>query len=234
MKNTSLLVLLFLFVFAVSISAQNAVADPKVDTFLTQKGITEALPGVEYTGSAYVDESFQLGTVYRDGKILVSSAALRYNALRDEFEFKQNLNSPNETARILSKSKSLYVKIKNHLVVFSEVTSETSKPGYFEVLHEGEPFSLYKKVKKQYIEGKKAINSISSDILPNLKEKEMLFLVKTGTEFTELAGSRGGKVNGFGDNKKTLKKFVKENELNLNRNKDLAKLVAYYNTLTSK
>jgi len=234
MKNTSQFVLLFLLIITISVTAQNVEADPKVDTFYTQKGITEALPGVEHTGTAYINESFQLGTVYRNSKILVNGAALRYNALRDEFEFKQNLSSSDETARILSRSKDVYVKIKNRLFVFSEVTSESSKPGYYEVLHEGEPFSLYKKVKKQYIEGKKAINSISSDILPNLKEKEMLFLVKNDSEFLELPGSKGGKLSGFGNNKKVLKKHVKENELNLNRNRDLVKLVAYYNTLTSK
>lgn len=234
MKFSTVIILVIMIITSGFGFAQNANPDPKIDSFLTQRGITEALKGVDHTGSAYIDENFQLGAVYRNGEMIASNAALRYNALRDEFEFKKNLNEANSGARIVSKSKDIYVKIKNRLFVFSEVTSENIKPGYFEVLFEGEPMSLYRKVKKEFIEGKKAINSISTDILPNLKEKEMVYLLRGTSNFTELPGSKSGKINSFGNNKKTLKSYIKEQDLSINQTKDLVKLVAYYNTLTSK
>ena len=48
---------------------------------------------------------------------------------------------------------------------------------------------------------------------------------------TELPSSKKKKADAFSENKKELKLFIKENKLNINKEKDLIKLAEYVNTL---
>jgi len=235
MKKTQIFSFLISVLMVATSLAQQAGADPDVDNFLTQRGITPALPGTNFSGSVYINEDFQRGGIYKNGQLVEANASLRYNVLRDEIEVKPEMNAAENQARILRKNKTFYVKILNDLYVFETRPGyENAKPGYFEVLLESNPMSLYRKHKKQYIEGKKSINSISADILPSFKDDEILFLVKDSGEFIELSGSRNGKLKAFGKDRKVLKRYVKEMDLNINRERDLIKLIEHYNSLRTK
>ena len=235
MKKAQILSLLSAGLMTLTTIAQQAGADPVVDSYLTQRGITKALPGTNYTGSAYLDDNFQRGGIYKNGQLVESQMVLRYNALRDEIEVKDDLNTPDSQARILRKNKSFYVKIQNDLYVFETNPGyENAKPGYFKVLLESSPVSLYQKQRKEYIEGKKSINSISADILPSFKDSDILYLVDRNGQYTELAASKNGKLKAFGKDRKELKRYAKEADLHINRNRDLVKLIEHYNSLKTK
>jgi hypothetical protein len=232
MKRTAaLLILTFATLISSSLKAQGVFNDPETDTYISQKPITQPEHGYKYTGSPYADKRFEQGFVFRDGIILASNVGLRYNALRDEFEIKKSLNTSNYAAKVLVKSEDIYVKIMNRLFVYLDKNEESGAGGYYEVLFEGERLSLYKKLSKEFIEGKKAINSIATDILPMYKEKEELFLLKENKELVELPSSRNGKINSFGSNKKKIKQHIREKKLNINKDYDLIKLLRYYDSL---
>ncbi|MCW5518846.1 hypothetical protein J1N09_03285 [Aureitalea sp. L0-47] len=232
MKRTAaLLILTFATLISSSLKAQGVFNDPETDTYISQKAITPPDHGYKFTGSPYADKRFQQGFVFRDGVILASNVGLRFNALRDEFEIKKSLNTSNYAAKVLVKSEDIYVKIMNRLFVFLDKNEETGAGGYYEVLFEGESLSLYKKLTKDFIEGKKAINSIATDILPMYKEKEALFLLNENKELVELPGSKNGKVNSLGSNKKQIKQYIRDKDLNINKNYDLIKLLRYYDSL---
>lgn len=235
MKRTKIVGVFIAALTTITVIGQRAGADPAVDSYLTQTGITLALPGTNYTGSAYITDAFQRGGIYKEGKLVDGQVALRYNSLRDEIEVKPDLNATDSQARILRKNKSFYVKILNDLYVFEDRPGyENAKPGYFEVLLESSPMSLYVKHRKEFIEGKKSINSISADILPSFKDREIFYLVNDKGEFTELPASRNGKIKVFGKDRKNLKRYAKEQDLNVNRERDLVKLVEHYNSLKTK
>jgi len=187
--------------------------------------------GYTYTGSPYENKAFQPGFVFMDGKILASNVGLRYNAARDEFEIKKSVNTSNYAAKVLVKSEDIYVKIMNRLYVFVDKNEENKTGGYYEVLLDGERISLYKKLSKEFIEGKKSVNSIAADILPMYKEKEQLYLLNEKNELTELPNSRNGRINYFSNNKKQIKQHIRDNKLNINKSYDLIKLIRYYNSI---
>lgn len=232
MKRTVFVITLAITTFISStINAQGVFNDPETDTYISQRSITQPDHGYKYTGSPYANKAFQEGFVFRDGVILASNVGLRYNAARDEFEIKKSLNTSNYAAKVLRQSEDIYVKIMNNTFVYLDKNEEKETGGYYEVLYEGERLSLYRKISKDFIEGKKSINSIAADILPMYKEKEELFLLTENKELVELPGSRNGKINSFSNKKKEIKQHIREKKLNINKDYDLIKLLRYYDSL---
>jgi len=233
MKNVLALVLFSLLIFTSSISvAQMDTEEKESTTYYTNKAITINPSERNFTGSAYENEDFVSGYVFKNGKTLASNVALRYNAKRDEIEVKRKINSSNESARVLVKNDDIYIKILKKVFVYSPVREGIDKAGYFMVLHDGTNFSLYKKLTKKFLEGREAINSITRDTPPAFQDKEVYYLVnKVNGSFTAFPKSKKGKLKVFDSNKKEIKAFVKENRLNIKKDYDLAKLVKYYDTL---
>lgn len=228
MKNFfTVLSLLFIF----SATSQNAVDTPKTNDYLTNKTV-RINKNINYVGTPYDQELFQTGNIYKNGTIVATNVALRYNILRDELEVKSSMAVADEQAKILERDEDIYTRILNDVYVYMKPTSKEIVSGYFKVLLEGEKFHLYQKLTMEFIEGKKAINSVAQDIPPTYKGDEELYLVPaTGGVPIELSGSRNKKLKAFPSHKKELKKYVKENKLNINKDYNLEKLVAYYNTL---
>ena len=220
-------------VLCISITfAQNAVETPVTDDYITNKSITLPKKVLQVAGSPYANKTFQQGNVYKKGKLVAANVALRYNVTRDEIEVKGAIVTSNSEARVLKADPDIYVRVLNDVYVYVSQSGTEGVKGYFNVVYEGEQFHLYKKMKKQFIEGKKAVNSVSRDIPPTYKDRENLFLVNTtNNTFIELAGSRNKKLKAFPSHNKELKKFIKEENLNINKEYSLKKLVAYYNTL---
>jgi len=233
MKNVLALVLFSLLMFTSSISvAQMDTEEKESTTYFTNKAITINANERNFTGSAYENEDFVSGYVFKNGKTLASNVALRYNAKRDEIEVKRKVSSSNESARVLVKNDDIYIKILNKVFVYSPVREGIAKAGYFMVLHDGTNYSLYKKLTKKFLEGREAINSITRDTPPAFQNKEVYYLVnKVDGSFTAFPKSKKGKLKIFDSNKKEVKAFVKENRLNIKKDYDLAKLVKYYDTL---
>lgn len=230
-----LLPLFFFSIFSLSASltfAQMGMEETGDSQFLTNKQITlSRVPG-NVTGSVYENKEFIPGYVFRDGKTLASNVALRYNAKRDEVEVKKTVSTANSQARVLRKNEDLYIKIRNKVFVYAPVTEGNEKAGYFMVLQEGDHYSLYKKIEKEFLEGRESVNSITRDTPPAFKTKEIFYLVnKADGSFAKLPKSRKGKLKLFTDNKKKVKEYINDNRLNINKDYQLIKLVKYYDTL---
>ena len=220
------------FLFISITFAQSELDTPETDDYLSEKSITLQKKVLNVAGSPYASKEFQSGNVYKNGKLVANNVALRYNVTRDEVEVKGDKKTSNSQARILRMNPDIYVRVLNDVFVYIKPTSEEAPGGYFNVLHEGEHFHLYKKLKKEFIEGKKAINSVARDIPPTYKDRESLFLVDaSNNQLISLDGSRKRKLKAFPSHNKELKNYSKENNLNINKEYSLKKLVAFYNTL---
>ncbi|MBW2938655.1 hypothetical protein KXJ69_11090 [Aureisphaera sp. CAU 1614] len=223
---------LLLLTLSFSAFAQMETEEEAKDKYLTNVPITINSEAVNYSGSAYENEEFVLGTVYKSGRIVASNVALRYNALRDEVEVKSSIDAPNSTARVMMRNPDIYVKMLNNVFVYAAPKEGLDRPGYFLVLFEGESADLYKKISKEFVEGMAATTSLTRDIPSSYKEKEAYFLLNKNTNsFQEFPSSRNAKFGLFDDKKKELKTYTKEERLNINKEYALIKLVKYYNTL---
>ncbi|MCF6308537.1 MAG: hypothetical protein L3J09_11365, partial [Flavobacteriaceae bacterium] len=125
----------------------------------------------------------------------------------------------------------IYVIINNKQFVYVPYSQNPDVNGYFEVLSDGKTISLYKKYNKEFREGKKSINTMTTNIPATYQSKEIIYLTNNDREFTELPNSKNGKIKSFKSHHKQLKQYIKENKLHINKEKHLIKLISYYNTL---
>ena len=224
MKRT-LLFYIFTSIFITSFS-QKPFDNPNDNEYLMTKTINLKNVQQNVSGSPYFTEDFQRGSVFKRNIAIKKNVNLRYNASRDLFEIKFNKNQ----SKVLKQTEDIYVIIDNKQFVYVPYSQNPDINGYFEVLSNGK-LSLYKKYNKQFREGKKSINSMTTDIPATYQSKEILFLTNNNGEFTELPNSKNGKIKSFKSHHKQLKQYIKDNGLNINKENNLIKLVKYYNTI---
>ena len=184
-----------------------------------------------YKGTPYNNPSFLLGNIYKEGKLLADNLAIRYNAVADEMEVKQILNSDDENARVLTKSQDIYVKIVDDIYVFVPYQGGVENGGYFQVIFEGSQIALYKKHIKDFKPEKKATSSITKTLPAVFKDKPVFYLVTKSGKFYQMPKSRSKKLKVFGEKQNQMKAFTKQNNLDLNKQEDLLTAVKYYDSL---
>lgn len=226
--------LLLILCFSVGFNsiAQNATdLDQTNNEYLSTKTVPIYTGVDKYAGSPYSKENFERGNVFKNGKLVANNVGLRYNVKQEHIELKQDLNSTKIVANVVKPSEEIYVKIANNVYIFFASQSEEMQDGYYLVLHEGEKLNFYKKEIKEFIEGKKSINSITRDIAPSYKDKEAYYVADNSGTLIKLANSRNNRLNVFPDSKKELKRYIKDKRLNISKEADFLKLIRYYNTI---
>ncbi|HIB47740.1 MAG TPA: hypothetical protein EYN07_06115 [Flavobacteriaceae bacterium] len=200
-----------------------------VDEFIKrQDKFVDYMDTASYTGTPYNNESFLLGNVYNGKELLANDVALRYNAVADEIEIKESLTSPDEDARLLTKSPEIYVKIMGDIYIFAPYKGGVEGGGYFQVLYEGNKIDLYKKLEKDFTPEKISNNSITRDVKASFSDEITYYLADKDGKFYELPKSRNKKLKVFGKKKDEIKAYVRENGLDLNTEKDLLRTTKHY------
>lgn len=186
-------------------------------------------PTFDTKGTPFYNDKFILGSLLNENKVLVSNIALRYNAFRDQFEVKQSLNQSNENIQAVIKRTDILVKMGDDVFTYI-VTPEGTTKGYFDILFEGKKFSVFKKISKKFIEGITPVNTMKSTSPNRYVDEVDYFLVGENNDFKELSNSKNKRLKAIGgDKRKELKKYAKENNLNVKEEADLIKVVEYYN-----
>ena len=223
---------LILLIIGCSIaSAQNRNLQKQTDRFVwnadafSSKSIYDPATPELYDGTPYYQESFLLGNVFLENELLLSNAALRYNAIADEIEYKDSLNDEDEDAKALVKSKEIYATIMKDTYVFIPAK------GYFIVIFDGSNFSLLKKVTKKYFPAKEAKNNYETPTIAKFSDRVAYHIYTKNGEMYELPNSKSKKLKAFGNSEKIVKDYIKKNDLDLNKEKDLKKVILYLDTV---
>lgn len=181
-----------------------------------------------YVGTPYNNPSYLPGTVYKGEEIYASDIALRYNAVADEMEIKRSVTSPDEEARVLTKSPDIFVKIMDDIFIFVPYQGGIEGGGYFEVLYEGSSIDLYKKHVKDFKPAKQATTSITRDTPATFKDEPVYYIATKQGKFYELPSNSNRMMKVFGDNKRTMKEYVQDNRMDVREEDDLKRLIMYY------
>ena len=171
MKKTLYNTIIFLFIGYSFAIAQNINSQRQTELFARNaykydtSTIYDPANPENYKGTPYHSDNFLTGNVYIENELILSNVALRYNAIADEIEFKESLNSNDKEVKALVKSKEIYAKIMKDIFVF--IPSE----GYYLVVFDGDNFSLLKKVTKKYFPAKKAKNNYETSTLAEFEDR---------------------------------------------------------------
>ncbi|MCF6308538.1 MAG: hypothetical protein L3J09_11370 [Flavobacteriaceae bacterium] len=242
MKNLIKLTILLVAVLIVDspkINAQNYYMARQItntalslDQFITRFDNGVDLNDVKsYKGTPYNTPNYLIGNIYENSTLLANDVALRYNAVSDEIEVKESITTPDEEAKVLTKSIDIYVKINGDIFIFAPYQGGVEGGGYFQVLFEGTQYSFYKKIIKKFTPAKKASTSITTDTPAMFQDKPVYYIVTKKGRYYEFPSSKSKKIKVFGEQKDAIKKYVKEKGLDLNKEKDLKKAVIYFDKI---
>ncbi len=180
-------------------------------------------------GSPYANETFLKGNIYQGKELATKNVLLRYNALADEIEISKSKESKEYNALI--KDPNIYVKIFQDIYVFVPYNGSKEKGGYFNVVTEGNQFDLYKKTTVTYKEPYFAETSYQKDRPAKWENTIIYYLVGKDGSFYELPTKRPKVLDVMNKKKKEVKKYIKEQNIDLDEEQDLSKLVTYFNSI---
>ncbi len=189
------------------------------------------LEKIEYIGSPYVNKNFERGNIYLNSKLIVEEVPLRYNAFADEMEFKESLNDLDEDSKALTKSPEVDIEIGNTLYVFVPYQGGIEKGGYFEALVRGEKYDLFKKYNKKFSEGRKAQTSMTKDMPAKFTDNPVYYLVSDEGVFYELPTKKRAFSKVFLKKENEINDYIKDNKLDIKNEKDLIKIINYFNSI---
>lgn len=177
---------------------------------------------------AYVNENFLHSYIYLNEKPMGSSVFARYNASADEIEIKKTQNAEEYSA--LAKDPNISIKIGNETYVLVPLRGSNADGGYFNVLYKGENYDLYKKVTANFREPRDARTSYEPAVPPAFTKVTTYYMVENGS-FYEMPTGKSKILSVFNKKKNEIRSFVKQNKLDVRKEADLAKVVAYFDEL---
>ena len=186
---------------------------------------------VDFQGSPYTSNEFAMTSMYYGDENL-GKIYYRYNALNGEIEIK---NSERESEEIKSLSRDKKVSILVDGKKMSFMTFVTAKDntlnGYLIALNVTGSFKLLKRTHVKYTEGKPAPNSFVKAVPSRFAQYTEYYFHKEGVNRIDEIPLKNGKLLKLIDASKRegLKKFLKENSLNIKEEADLIQAFNFLN-----
>lgn len=185
----------------------------------------------ETTGSPYLSDDYELGTVYMDDANKIENVALKYNVYNDVFFAKENLVTPNEEAKGVVKRPGLKIMMgKKYFMVLPD-TETPSELHYYQIISTGKKLSLIKKHDKSYRPRIQATTSLTRDVPAIFRDREALYVMNSEGVLFPLPKSRKEILGFMKDKKDEIAEVVKNYKLNVKDEADLMRLLRFYNSL---
>lgn len=154
-----------------------------------------------------------------------TKAYIRYNIFDDQMEFVKE-----ESIYYLAKEAGRKVRFLNSELIYRVYDFQNDQQ-FFKVLVD-DTHSLIVKQRVRYIDAKVANSGYDIAKPANYKRvKDEYFLALDNKKLVKLPRNKKSFFKIFGDNADKIKSYMKENRLGYKKEKDLTKIVAYYNTL---
>ncbi|MEZ4777790.1 MAG: hypothetical protein R2786_00205 [Flavobacteriaceae bacterium] len=182
-------------------------------------------------GSPYFYDTYKIGSVIKDSIVVIENIAIRYNVYNDIFIGKINLITIEDEAKTIIKSEEFKIKIGSTMFVALPSPENSNSLQYYQLLTTGGKGTLYKKNEKIYKPRVMATTSLTRDVPPAFKDRETYYFKDINGAFSEIPSSKKKILELFGDFKKQMTEFVKENKLNSNDEKDLITIFKHYESL---
>ena len=192
--------------------------------FMSEEQI-ESIKGSPYDNGGV----FYPGNVYKDNKKVMSNILMRYNAYSDHIQ--TTTDGKKTPTGILLKDPGAVVEIGTKNYVFFPQGTVPGTGGYLQLISEDVNGSLYKRNNATYVEATKALDSYTVDKPARFESEVTYYMVDMNAAFTELPQSKRKILDAFGKKEKEMKKYIKSNKLDVDKEGDLAKMVSHFYAL---
>ncbi len=208
----------------------NSLIDPYDMYHILSNGQKDKIDLSKAKGSPFEQKEFVFGKVGSKTSSTMNNYYLRYNVYNDEIQMKASLDDVNIYGLI--KSLNIYAIINNkeyHYLSYSD--EKEVNEGYFILVSKDLKNHLYLRKTIRFNPGRPAKDSFREAIPPSFKNINR-FYYKKGRILFPLSVKKKGILNQFSNKKNELKKFIKDESIDLKNEKDMIKLLKYYESLT--
>ncbi|BFO66154.1 hypothetical protein NK356_04030 [Chryseobacterium sp. S0630] len=181
--------------------------------------------GISYDdiqGSPYYEKAFSPAKFIAGNR--EESAVARYNTYFDEVEFKKD----EETYSLVPDSPFTRIEFTRTKEILVKIDTGDDLKGYFFELAGGKN-ALLKKVKTEFKNAVSAKNSYEIDRPASFNAKDPIYYIKTESGFIKNPKKIKEIAEAFPSKKDEIEKFVKSNNIKINKEADLIKLVKFLN-----
>ena len=185
-------------------------------------------------GSPYIAEAFNQAKVYYDNKLLGTLYA-RYNAFSKEMEIKRT-HLEEEEYKALTKDEKIKIVFANSQMQYASFIDDKGKrqDDYLITLSDGSNYSLHQRYLVNFVEGKKAENSMVNDIPSRFTSSVEYYLKDKNTSLVSNIPTKKSKLIALfkGSDEIQLANLIKKNSLNIKKEGDLIRLFELANSVS--
>lgn len=188
----------------------------------------------EIKGSPYLNDKFRLGSIFSEDSLVIANIPLRYNIYTDQIEAKNNKSDDDKSLFAIKKDDTdiiITIREKIFRYVPAYLMTNGMDGSYYQIIFKNEHYDLYKKFNVKYIPNFKANTSFDNDRPAEFSMTDAYYLVSKEDEFISLPEGKSRIIKTLAADKKVLRAYLKENDLDISKERDLARLIAYYNSL---
>ncbi|MFD1293550.1 hypothetical protein ACFQ5N_06860 [Lutibacter holmesii] len=180
-------------------------------------------------GTQYFNEDFTIGQLYMNSKKYGKKIPLRYNAYVDDIEIELN-----NQISFIKKLTDLTATINNETYTLKSFYTKEDivESGYLIELYITDSLKLYKQTKKVFKEGRVAQTSLTTSTPPKLVDYIYYYIQLNETVLPQKIKKSKKEISSiFPTHKTEIKKYLKENNVNIKNEASIIALCKYYSSL---
>lgn len=182
-------------------------------------------PSADIQGSPYLNEEFQPGDVYYDGKYKITQLPIRYNLHTDEMEYKEKgailaFADPNSIDKII---------IGNRFFVYIKENTQNKVSGFVQIWNEQYP-AITTKIKVDFFPKEEAKPIVEAKPARYERGHSKHYLMKNEYGLEKI-GSVKKLIKSLGKHESELSAFAKKEKISGSKPEQMAKMLEYYHRL---
>ncbi len=184
-------------------------------------------------GSPYLADAFEKSTIYSNNE-LVGTYYTRYNAYSQEIELKKTTLAEEDYKSLVRNEKFRVVSANKEIRYTTFIDSKGKKQGdYLISMTNGDKYTLHKRFKVKFVEGKEAANSMVNSIPSRFTNSTEYYLEDSTTNLVSYIPTKKSKlISLFKDSDKIqIAALIKKKGFNIKQEQDLVQIFNFANTL---
>ena len=183
---------------------------------------------VDVKGSPFFKDEYIKGSATLQNKQTFTNVFLRYDQVQDMVFFKNDMAEENAMT-FASPAVEFKIPMGTDTATFARLsTGNLKNDGYYQVLYNGNT-TLLKKIRKKLVT-KSTYGTAGEE--KNISSVVNYFIINTNGKLLPINPETKSILKTLGSKQEAMEKYISSDSIDLKRDKDLAAVIAYYDTLT--
>ena len=226
LKQRIFLTSVILSIASITLFAQDSYINSEIRDIVDHLNWNKSIHGdADIEGSPYLDEEFQSGDVYYNGKYKFPNIPLRYNLYSDEMEYKDR----NVIMALVEPDKVDKITIGKQTFIYLGDDEKKGVSGFVKMWNDSFP-TIITKMKIDYLKKEPAKPYVDPKPDRYERDHDKHYLMKSENEIVKISSIKK-LIKSLDNHLSELSDFAKKEKISANDPDELAKLLEFYNGL---